>query len=213
MNYLLDRKEYFLYFTKNTPCSFEINTKIDITNFLKQVKNNKIPFYGALLYVLSCAINEFDYFKFEFLKDIDDINEDNFKDCFKTIDKIHPSFTLLNKNKKFFVTYVEFQDNFENFIKDYKAQKVDFDGLCHKIPPKNSFSVSILPWIEFNSFSLHLPKNKDYFMPIFTFSKYYEKNNKFYINLSSHFHHAIIDGYGASEILKSLQNKISSFKI
>lgn len=202
-----------MHFAKNVPCSFEINTKINITNFLNQTKNKKVPFYGALLYILSSVANKFDYFKIEITKDIDNINSENFKDSFKIIDSIHPSFTLINKDNLFFITYVEFQNNFEKFIYEYNSQKVDFSGLCYRIPPKNSFSVSILPWVKFDSFSLHLPKNRDYFMPIFTFSKYYEENNQIYINLSSHFHHAIIDGYGASKIINSFQEEISNFII
>lgn len=216
-NYILDRKEYFLHFTKSIPCSFEITTKLNITSFLNTIKRNKLPFYGSFIYMLSSVINEFDYFKFELLRDIDDINEENFKASIKMIDKIHPAFTLFNdENKNFYTTFLEFNDSFLTFIDNYRLEVMNSKNhtkLCYKIPPKNSFNISALPWVKFENFSLHLPKNRDYFMPIFTLCKFYKIKNDDFINLSSHFHHAVIDGYGASKIINSLQDKISSFTI
>lgn len=36
---------------------------------------------------------------------------------------------------------------------------------------KNSFNISAIPWINFENFSLHLPKKENYFFPILTSGK------------------------------------------
>lgn len=78
--------------------------------------------------------------------------------------------------------------------------------------PINTFDISMIPWVEFTSFSLHLPKGNKFLLPIFTIGKYSKGNNKITIPLAIQVNHAVTDGYHVGLFVDILQNNINNYQ-
>lgn len=198
-----ERKEYYNHYLFNTPCTYSITTKIDITNLI----NNKLRLYPALIYCLVKTINKFDEFKTSY--------ED--EEHVIIFDKILPSYTIFNKQSKTFsCIYSQYKDNLVDFLYEYEKDTTAFNESNKLFPqqnmPKNTISISMIPWIEIDGFNLNLKKDSKYLLPIFTLGKYFKKRDKYLISLSIQVHHAVCDGYHVGEFIKQLQNNIKNIK-
>ena len=89
--------------------------------------------------------------------------------------------------------------------KDYRA--FDFENV-----PPNIFNVSCLPWINYNSFDIHVFDKGKYLAPVITWGKYVEKDDKITLPFSFNIHHAAADGYHLSRFFIELQELLNSFE-
>ncbi|EAK0952796.1 type A chloramphenicol O-acetyltransferase [Campylobacter lari] len=196
------RKEHFEFYTK-FPCYFELNVKLDISKFYSFVKNQKYSFYGSFIYFLSKNVNLIPEFKLYL--------EDDKLICF---DIIHPSYTAFcEKSKTFCVLWTEFNEDFQNFLHNFEHDKqlIKENTMFVKENIKNSFNISAIPWINFENFSLHLPKKENYFFPILTSGKIIKEKNQCFIPLSINVNHASTDAYHVSLFLENLQKDLNCF--
>ena len=67
--------------------------------------------------------------------------------------------------------------------------------LSNGIPPKNAYTVSSIPWVEFNHFAVHSFENKEYYFPSIEAGKIINRNEELIMPLSMTCHHATTDGY------------------
>ncbi len=72
--------------------------------------------------------------------------------------------------------------------------------------PPNSFPVSTIPWTTFTGFNLNIINEGDFLLPIITWGKYFSsEGNSVLIPISVQVHHAVCDGYHASQFINDLQ--------
>lgn len=193
------RKEHFIHYTQNVPCSYAITADIDIDTLVKTLKVRKIKLYPALIYILSSLINHHEEFRMAF----DDNGE------LILWDSMHPSFTVLNKETDTFSSlWCEYSDNFNVFYKNYLDTVERFSHTTHFTPqsdcPANTFPISSIPWVSFTGFNLNLPKSENYLTPIFTFGKYYIKDGRAVIPVSMQVHHSAADGFHTARFLNEI---------
>ena len=77
--------------------------------------------------------------------------------------------------------------------------------------PENTFTVSMLPWIDFLAFNLNLQKGYDYLKPIFTIGKFTWKGSRCLLPLAVQVHHAVCDGFHVARFLQELQAELDGF--
>lgn len=75
--------------------------------------------------------------------------------------------------------------------------------------PENTFNVSMIPWTSFEGFNLNLEKGFAYLLPIFTFGKYEQINNRYIIPMSVQVHHAVCDGFHVCHLINELQTALN----
>ena len=108
-------------------------------------------------------------------------------------------------------------DYFSDFKRFYQnAQKQNELGRTGKLPfdgrnnDLNIIHYSVIPWIEFSSFSHPRNFKNNDSIPKIVFGKYYEDNGSFYLPISIEVHHALMDGYHLGEYLQKLQKQLNN---
>ena len=190
-----------LHYHKNIPCTYSLTVKLDISRIIKENRH----LYSTRIFYLTKLINTHQEFRTCF----------NAKGQLGFYDKMIPSYTVFNKETHNFTSiwrdipnsYKDFYNEYQKDVQTYGMNK----GLEGKPNiPENIYNISMIPWITFESFNLNLQKGYDYLLPIFTFGKYFQENEKYLIPLSVQVHHAVCDGFHISRLINEFQTILSS---
>ena len=190
------QKLFEQYDNKTNPFLF-VTTKVDITNIYNYCKLNR-NFFATMGYFISLVVNEMDCFKYR---------KENGK-IYK-YDTLKTNFTEMidEDNIGFFIC--DYVTSYKDFIENFKTKKENL--LNSRVSTKNNDQgevwLSCAPWYEFTS--VISPFNKDTAIPQFIWSKYYEENEKMYINLTIMVHHGFADGNHIGLFLKKFNEKIN----
>lgn len=185
-----ERAELFQYFIHQLRCVMSITVEIDITEFLKIIHNKGYQFYPAMIWVVSSAIN----CREEFRMGYDENNEVG------VWDYVSPYYTHFYKEDQKFVKLVteynsDFKIFYHNFLTDLERYK-DLRWFEQKDISKNTFDLSCLPWVHYQSFDMHIFDSGTYIAPIVTWGKYTKnQEGRVMLPLSMNIHHAVADGY------------------
>lgn len=201
------RREIFLHFFRDLPCTYAMTTELDITRLLKVLKREKVSLYPAVLWLLSTVVNHHREFRTA-------LNEDGVPGVWSFL---NPSYTIFHPETETFSSlWTEYTEDLGEFLRQYDADISQY-GNSTELNPKpdpcgNCFPVSAIPWTSFTGFNLHLQKGYDYLLPIFTTGKYFEREGKLLMPLSSQVHHAVCDGFHLSRFLTELQTECDRFE-
>ncbi len=195
-----ERKEYFNHYRHAIPCTYSMTVKLDITTIKQQDKH----LYSTLLFRLTEIINRHEEFRTNY----------NPQGELGIYDRLIPSYTIFNPETETFTniwtepskTYTDFYQSYQQDITQYGKNK----GLIGKPDmPENTFNVSMIPWTSFEGFNLNLEKGFAYLLPIFTFGKYEQINNRYIIPMSVQVHHAVCDGFHVCRLINELQTALN----
>lgn len=195
-----ERKEWFDHYLHEAPCSYSTTVSLDITH----IQGARL--YPALLWFITQTVNEQKEFRTAVCAD----GVGYFSD-------MHPSYTILNpKRKTFSIIWTEFSPCYATFLKRYEQDVERYASSTQMYPkpgmPQNTFDVSMIPWLDFSSFSLHLSP-EPYTLPIFTLGKATYGEGTRTIPLAIQVHHSVCDGYHVGCFVESLQSKLREGKL
>ncbi|MBE5979864.1 MAG: chloramphenicol acetyltransferase [Paenibacillaceae bacterium] len=179
--------------------SYCVTFELDITYFLKAVREKDLSFTLSLIYIVSRCANDIEEFRYRFLDG-----------KIVLYDKINTAFTYLDKETELFkVVNVEMQDTLEqyNSVAARKAedQKDYFTG-----PLGNDvFQFSPMPWVSYTHISHTNSGKKDNATPLFDWGKYFDRDGKKILPFSVQVHHSFVDGIHIGKLVDSLQNYLS----
>ena len=180
------RRDHYLYFKDWEYPQFSLCADIDITKILPLIKDRKISFTAAIMYLVARVANGIPEFRRR-VRDGDPIEHE----------VIHPGVTILSKDDLFTFCTVEYQPDFIEFtriaeeeISRAKAQP----SLKEKYPDDRMFFMTSIPWVSFTSFMHPLKLNPVDSVPRFAWGKYRDDGQKIVMPLSVQGHHALLDG-------------------
>lgn len=141
------RKEHYEFFRQMDYPQYNICSNIDVTKFLKYVKEKKYPFYYAMMFEATKAANKVENLRYR-IRDGKVILHD----------RLHPSFTAMNENEDDLFKYVtvDMTDDMESFVRQAKekadSQKEYFapNGFLGR---DDLLYITCMPWISFTSIS------------------------------------------------------------
>ncbi|MEQ8154902.1 MAG: chloramphenicol acetyltransferase [Clostridiaceae bacterium] len=199
-----DRCTHYKFFKRMDYPHYNICVNIDITNFLKKVKEQKIPFYYAMIYTATHALNHVEAFKYRIRGEQVVFHE-----------LIHPSFTDMSDGTDLFkMVTVDFESPLRTFAekskekseeqKDYFVAK-DIEGRDDLV------YITCIPWVSFTSLSHTISFNKDDSVPRLAWGKYYNEGDKVLLPFSVQAHHSFVDGIHMGQYIDYLQNYLNSF--
>ena len=202
-----NRKQHFEHYLKNVKCGFSITTNIDITALVPAVKAKSLKLYPVLLYMVSSVVNAHQEFRICF----NDNKELGYWD------RMNPSYTIFHKNTNTFSSlWTEYMDDFNEFYQNIQVDMEKYSNIKDLFPkpdcPPNCIPISCIPWMSFTGFNLNLFNNNDFLLPIITIGKYFEEGNTLQLPVCLQVHHAIADGYHASQFINDLQQLASTFE-
>ena len=196
------RRDLFKLYTTELPIVMNITVDIDVTNIYDFTKKHGLRFYPAMMWVVSKIINSRDEFKLS-------LNE---KGELIRWDTVSPSYTDFNPETEEFVKFVtEYSDDLYEFhdrvVKDCKKHKNE----CGFLPdqPKNIFDISCLPWVKYNSLTLHVGGGYKCLFPVVIWGKFEEENGRKVMPVTFNINHAVADGFHASRFFDDLQRAIN----
>lgn len=200
-----DRKDYYLHYTQDIPCTFSLVIDIDITNLLLFSKQHNIKLYPLLIHGLTKTVNTIEQFRYH-TKDEDII----------LFDSLTPEYTILNPETKNFISlWTSHNDDIHTFNKSFMEDVEAYQNSSVLSPQENSclntYSISMLPWTDFKGFNLNLQNTYNYLQPIFTFGKYTKNDENVTIPLAIQVHHAVIDGYHVGLLVEQLQEHYNAY--
>lgn len=199
------RKEAYNHYLKDVPCTYSMTVNLDITAFIKTVKQRKLKFFPVMLYGITHTVNHHEEFRMDF---------DEMK-CLGYYSYLNPCYTVFHsENETFTDVWTEYSSDLDVFIENYNADMLKYqNNFAHSKPlvSNNLFNVSCIPWSSFTGFNLNLQKGYDYFPPIFTVGKYFLNGSKTLLPLAIQVHHAICDGFHLSRFINDLQKWIDTF--
>lgn len=172
-----------------------ISLELDITNFLRMVKERKYSFTFAFIYAVCHCANEIEEFRYRFLDDEVVLYE-----------RIHTSFTYLDKQSELFkFVSVPMQESMEAYI-EAAAVKVNSQKVYFEAPPANDeFSFSPLPWISYTHISHTISDSRGNSAPLFDWGKFFEREGKIILPFSVQVHHSFVDGIHIGKLAEKLQ--------
>lgn len=199
------RKESYSHYFNAAPCTYSMTVNLDITKFIKAVKENKLDFFSAILYGISHIVNNHK----EFRMDIDEQNNVGYYSF------SNPCYSVFhNETETITNVWTEYNADFDLFVQNYNGDMLKYQNDFKNSKPlnnKNCFNVSCIPWTSFTGFNLNLQQGYDYFPPIFTIGKYFSDSEKMSLPLAVQVHHAVCDGFHLSRFINELQDWLDTF--
>ncbi|MEZ7196372.1 type A chloramphenicol O-acetyltransferase [Pseudodesulfovibrio karagichevae] len=199
-----NRKEHFEHYLNNVRCSYSVVVNIDITAFRKQLKSLGLKDYIAQIYILTCAVNNFP----EFRMSLDKAGRLGYWDM------VNPLYTVLNsKSETFSSIWTCYDRSFATFHDRCTADISEFcTGALFPKPdcPKNIFTISSVPWIDFTAFNINVFSDTNYLLPIITIGKYIEEREETMMPLAIQVHHAVCDGFHVGKFIENVKSLIKN---
>lgn len=203
-----NRGELFWYFSQMAPTGYSMTVDLDVTHMKECLDRTDWKFFPAYLWLVTKVLNEQVEFRIA--------QKDGRVGYYDYLTPLYAHFH--EEEKTFSLMWTEFQDQIDDFYRAYLENQRRFGqnkGVLSQVgqlPPPNAYTVSCVPWIHFNHFSVHSYESKSYYFPSVEAGKFREKNGRLMMPLSITCHHAAADGYHVSVFLDKLQKEANSFE-
>ena len=182
-----NRKSHYEHFRGLKDPYFGVTIPFDVSKTYQFAKANDVSFFGRYLHDCMKAINEVDELK---LRIVDE----------KVVkyDIINASATLMRSNKTFGFSYIEFDEDFNQFLKHLELEKHRIEHSSVLYPLRNDeacIHCSALPWLNFSGHKEPISGTLES-VPKLAFGKIELKDDEHMImNVSINVNHALVDGY------------------
>ena len=182
--------------------AFCVTLELDITEFYRKIKQEKLPFTFAMIYAVAKCANRIEEFRYRFLEG-----------QVVLFDKIDTAFTYLDKQTELFkVVNVPFAGNMGEYCKTAKQaaeeQREYFTG-----PLGNDvFQFSPMPWVTYTHVSHTNSGKRDNATPLFDWGKFYERDGKLLLPFSVQAHHSFVDGLHVGRLAENLQSWLNNYQ-
>lgn len=202
-----ERREIFDFFSGSSDPFYMVTFKQDVTNLYRYVKEKKISFYYALVYLCTEALNSVE--AFSYMVEAGQVYK---------LDKRIPSFTDLKKGKETF--HIVTMDN-----------GGDLDGFCRRAAEKsaaqecfisfedegeNLIYFSCAPWFEMTALTnekyLDGEGAKDNSIPHIAWGKYADEGERKLLHISVEVNHRFIDGIHIGRFHQKLADLIAALQ-
>ena len=183
------RREIFYYFSHTAPTTYSVTSNLDITSMMKVLRDHDLKFFPSFLWLSTAIINRHQEFRVAI--------KDGKVGYYDTLTPFYPTFH--DDDKTISMLWTEYSPSLfefhESYLKNKKlyGENKGFLGLRGATPPENAYTISVLPWLSFSSFSLTSSSPSPYFFPSIEGGKFIREDDKIIFPLSITSHHASTD--------------------
>lgn len=202
-----ERGQIFYYFSKMAPTGYALTVKLDITKMKAVLDAAEKKFFPAYLWLVTKTLSRQPAFCMA--------EKNGQVGYYDYLTPLYASFH--DDDKTFSLMWTAFDDDFLVFYDAYMRNQEQYGnnrGVLSRpdLPPANAYTVSCLPWVSFDHFSVHSYENKPYYFPSVEAGKFAEENGRLLMPLSITCHHAATDGYHVHLFLEELQAEADCFE-
>lgn len=181
--------------------AFCVTFELDITNFLKKIRDKKLSFTMSMIYAVSKCANEIEEFRYRFV--------DGQVALFEQIDT---AFTYLNQETELFkVVRVPMKATLEEYVKTATKAAKEQEAYFTAPLGNDVFQFSPMPWVSYTHISHTNSGKKDNATPLFDWGKYFERDGKILLPFSVQAHHSFVDGLHIGKLASILQTYLRNF--
>ena len=192
------RREHFRLFTAKDFPYFSLVANVDLAAFYPVVKQRRISFTVAIVYVIARAANEIPEFRYR-IRGREVVEHEI----------VHPSITILTGDDLFsFCTFVYTQD-FSSFAAR-ATEQIAFAKEHRSIedePGRDDYLfMTAIPWISFTSLVHPVQLSPADSVPRIAWGRYFGQGEGLQMPLNLQAHHALIDGIHAGRFYEKVQD-------
>ena len=197
-----ERTEHFNFFRQMDYPQYSICANIDITNFLKKIKEKHISFYYGMIFAATNVLNQIDEFKYR-IRGNEVIRHNT----------IHPSFTdLMDDSELFKIVNVDMENDIGIFTEKAKQKAVSQKKfiVTEEEVRDDLVYITCIPWVAFTSLTHTISLKSDDAVPRLSWGKYFEESGRVLIPFSVQAHHAFVDGIHIGRYFDALQKYLDN---
>ncbi|MGH3705621.1 MAG: CatA-like O-acetyltransferase [Agromyces sp.] len=194
------RREAFVHYRDQVPCTYAITVEIDVTGFAAALRTSPRKTYIAQIWAIATVVNRYR----EFRMAVTDAG------AAASWPIVHPAFTVFNPERETFAAvWAPYDPDFGRFHEHAAEQLATAASASTMFPqgalPPNVFDVSSLPWTSFTGFTLQIDGGTGHLLPIFTLGRYVERDGRTLLPVAVQIHHAAADGFHTARLLGDLE--------
>lgn len=194
------RKDHFAYFNTLAYPYVGITANVDITDLLKKIKAERLPFFFTVCYCVSRAANSIPEFRqrildgkiieFDHCTTSHTVALEDGTYCYCTLDDHIP-----------FPDYIGYAAKQQEEAKQMNTIAEEEEEIYEK------FFISTLPWVSYTSLIQPVPVPADS-NPRITWGKYFEQGGGILLPVSVLCHHGLVDGVHMAHFYERLEEQI-----
>mgnify|MGYP001298720619 CR=1 FL=1 len=195
------RRKQFEHFSKMFYPYAGMTVDIDISVFMKKIKDRKRPFYLSLLYAAARTANS-----------IRELKQRIRGGIIVEYDRCVPSYTLALDKGDYCYCLADERLPFGDFLRDSLRKQEEARKAASLKDGENVeelFFFSSVPWVSYSSLMQPVPYPADS-NPRIIWGKYYGDGEKIKLPVSLLVNHALMDGYQISEFFIGLQDRLDN---
>ena len=195
------RREHCAIYRHYVEPSYCMTVDLDVTNFLRTVKDEGYSFTMSLIWLVSRCANEIEEFRYRFLSE-----------RVVLFDRVDTYFAYMDEGDDLFkMVTVPFRDSLREFVTEAtrtaKAQRVYFPS-----PPGiDVFQFAPIPWVSYSHISHTNPGHRNNVTPMFDWGRYTETDGRVTMPFSVQVHHSFVDGIHVGRLVESIQSFMDEY--
>ena len=196
------RREQFHYFSQMAPTGYALTVQLDVTKMKVALNHANLKFFPAYLWLVTRLLSQQQEFCIA--------EKDGQIGYYDHLTPLYAHFH--EEDKTFSFLWTPYDDDFFAFYDAYLHNQKRYGGNCGilaqpELPPPNAYTVSCVPCVSFQHFSVHSYENKPYYFPSVEAGKFKRENDRLLMPLSITCHHATTDGYHISLFWSNCRRK------
>jgi len=196
-----ERTAHYQFFRHMDYAQYNMSVNLDITAFIKRLKEENLPFYYAMIYGATVCINREEAFRYR-IRGEEVILQD----------RLHPSFTDMPHDSDLFkMVTVDLEENekIDTFARKANAQSaVQRESFVREslMGRDDLIFITSIPWVSFTHLSHTISLRSDDAIPRLAWGKYYKEGNQILLPFSVQAHHSFVDGIHMGRYINGLQD-------
>lgn len=193
------RRNHFNYFRSMANPYVGMTVNVDITDFLRKIREGKQPFFLSVLYHMANAANA-----------IPEMRQRIVDDGIVEYDRCLTSHTVSLDDGTYCYCQLDCSRPFGDFIQyAQRAQELarQESGLDDGDEPDSLFFVSTIPWVSYANIIQPTPSPADS-NPRITWGKYFEQEGKILMPVTLLCNHALVDGRHLAQFYENLAKEL-----
>lgn len=196
------RKAHFKYFKELDYPHFNVCANVDVTKFIRLIKDRGDSFFLAFLYASVKTANDIEEFRYRIRQDRVVVH-----------DIVSPSFTVMTSKDVFSFCNAGFIDDYPEFCRhtSREVEKAKNHIYIEDEPGRDDLLyITSIPWISFTGVTHPIHMKPVDSIPRISWGKYFEEKGSVKLPLSVQAHHALVDGVHIGQYFIKLQELLDN---
>ena len=194
------RRELFDFMSGVKDPFYAVTFTQDVTKLYDYTKAHSLPFYYALTYLVTKAVNAVENFRYDI-------------DGGKVVllaERV-PSFTVLRRETElFYFVNVRASGTMEEFCAQAEKKAAAQTTLFGEEDTRDLLFISCLPWVELTGLTNEGMTDPDDCIPRISWGKWREENGRRTLGVSMEVNHRLIDGIHIGKFAQELTRRIEA---